>query len=313
LGYDQSPMANKGSMRNRGLEWQLNYSHQESEFKWNAGVNMSFIRNTVLSLGRKDNTIASQDWYGDNITMTKAGKPIGYFYGYVVDGIFQNQAEIDAANALGDNTVAYQPNAAPGDIRFKDLNGDGVITADDKRMIGSALPNFTFGVNFSANYKNFDATLFLQGVQGNEIYSITKYYLEAKDRLFNAGTAILDAWTHEGQKTDVPRLVLGDPNRNSRASTRFVEDGSYIRVKNVTIGYTIPTDKLKALTNDNLSKLRVYFSGTNLLTFTKYKDGYDPEIGSFNGNGPGGMFQSGIDYGQYPQPRQLTFGVQLGL
>lgn len=314
LGYDGAPQANAGSARNRGFEWQLGYSSQEGEFRWNASANMGIVRNEVLSLGGEGLSYQNENWYGDNLTYTIAGEPMAFFYGYQVEKIFQSQEEIDAANAIdGDPSTKYQDNAAPGDIKFRDLDGDGVITPDDKTKIGKYIPDFTYGINFSGNWKNFDFGVFFQGVQGNQIYSTTKYHLEGMTRLFNAGTAVLNSWTTPGQNTNVPRAVSGDPNLNSRASDRFVEDGSYLRLKNLSIGYAIPSEVLQSVTNNSISRLRVYFSATNLLTWTKYKSGYDPEIGAFNGRGAGGSFQNGIDYGQYPQPRTITVGVQLGL
>lgn len=314
MGYDNPPQSNLGSVRNKGFEWELGYSSQTGALKWNASVNMGIVRNEVVSLGQEGNSFARENWYGDNLTLTEAGEPISYFYGYRVEKIFQTQEEIDAANAIdGDATTKYQPNAAPGDIKFRDMNGDGVVDPEDKVKIGEYLPDFTYGFNFSANWRNFDATLFIQGVQGNQIYSTTKYHLEGMTRLFNAGTAVLDAWTTPGQETSVPRAITGDPNLNSRASDRFVEDGSYMRIKNLTLGYSLPAETIGSITNNTLSRLRLYLSTTNLLTWTKYKSGYDPEIGAFNGSGANASFQNGIDYGQYPQPRTITVGVQLGL
>jgi TonB-dependent starch-binding outer membrane protein SusC len=312
-GYDNPPFANVGSVRNKGFEWEVGYNSQASAFKWSASANMSVVQNEVISLGAEGSTIARENWYGDNLTMTEAGEPIAYFLGYQVLGIFQNQAEIDAANAVdGDAGTKYQANAAPGDLKFQDVNGDGLINPEDKVKIGKVLPDFTYGINMSANWKNFDAVLFIQGVQGNQIYSTTKYHLEGMTRLFNAGTAVLDRWTAEGQSTSVPRAVGGDPNLNSRASSRFVEDGSYLRIKNLTVGYSIPMETLTSFTNDTVTKLRLYLSTTNLLTWTKFESGYDPEIGAFSGGGSAGSFQNGIDYGQYPQPRTVTVGLQLG-
>lgn len=314
MGYDNPPTANIGSVRNKGLEWQLGYSSQEGELKWTASANMGIIRNEVVSLGAEGNTIARENWYGDNLTLTKAGEPISFFYGYEVERIFQTQEEINAADAVDGNAgTKYQANAAPGDIKFRDINGDGIINSSDKVKIGEYLPDFTYGINMTANWKNFDASLFLQGVQGNQIYTTTKYHLEGMTRLFNAGTAVLDAWTTPGQNTSVPRAITGDPNLNSRASDRFVEDGSYLRVKNLTLGYSLPAATLESFANSTISRLRLYFSATNLITWTKYKSGYDPEIGAFNGSGSAGSFQNGIDYGQYPQPRTITVGLQVGL
>jgi TonB-dependent starch-binding outer membrane protein SusC len=248
-------------------------------------------------LGDEGTTIAAGDWYGDNLTLTEVGQPIGYFNGYVMDGIFQ----------VGE-TSTLQPNAKPGDVRFRDVNGDGVLNASDKQNIGHFLPDFSYGVNFSANWKGFDATLFLQGVSGNQIYSVVKYELEGMTRLFNSGVAVLDRWTPENPNTNVPRAVSGDPSGNARASSRFVEDGSYFRIKNFTLGYNVPVSSLSSLTNNSLTRLRIYLTTQNLLTLTKYKSGYDPEIG----NRDVANLTQGIDYGQFPQARSVVVGVQVG-
>lgn len=296
-GYDGNPFANVGEVENKGFEFELGYEKVQGDFTFNASGNISVVRNEVISLGDEGTTIAQADWYGDNLTLTKVGEPIGYFNGYVVDGLFQE----------GEST-AMQPNARPGDIRFKDVNGDGVLNADDKVNIGHFLPDFSYGINLSANWKGFDASLFLQGVSGNQIYSIVKYDLEGMSRLFNAGTAVLDRWTPENTNTSVPRAISGDPNQNARASDRFVEDGSYFRIKNLTLGYNFAS--IGTLTNNALTRLRVYTTMQNLLTLTKYKSGYDPEIGNRNA-GTNGLTQ-GIDYGQFPQARSIVVGLQVG-
>lgn len=297
FGYDGLPFANVGEIENKGLEIELGYEKATGDFTYSISGNISFIKNTVLSLGDEGTTIARGDWYGDNLTLTKVGEPVGFFNGYVVDGLFQE----------GDD-MSMQPNARPGDIRFKDVNGDGVLDPSDKTNIGHYLPDFTYGVNFSANWKGFDASLFLQGVSGNEIYSIVKYDLEGMTRLFNAGTAVLNRWTPENTNTSVPRAVAGDPNQNARASDRFIEDGSYFRVKNLTIGYTIASPG--NFTKNTINRLRVYTTMQNLLTLTKYEGGFDPEIG--NRNAGTNDLTSGIDYGQFPQARSIVVGLQLG-
>ncbi|HEY3406049.1 MAG TPA: TonB-dependent receptor [Ohtaekwangia sp.] len=300
-GYDIAPFDNVGEVENKGVELELGYEKVQGDFTFNASGNISFVKNEVISLGDEGTTIAQGDWYGDNLTLTKVGEPIGYFNGYVVDGIFQE----------GEST-AMQPNARPGDIRFKDVTGDGLLNSEDKINVGHFLPDFTYGVNFSANWKGFDASLFLQGVSGNEIYSIVKYDLEGMSRLFNAGTAVLDRWTPENTDTNVPRAVSGDPNGNSRASDRFVEDGSYFRVKNLTLGYNFSS--VGSATKNAVTRLRVYTTMQNLLTITKYKSGYDPEIGNRNNgmNGTTPLLTQGVDYGQFPQARSIVVGVQLG-
>lgn len=304
-GYDGLPIANVGEVQNRGFELQLGYNKTQGSFLFTASGNLSVVRNKVLDLGDEGTTISSGEWYGDNLTNTKVGEPIGYFNGYVTDGIFQE----------GESST-LQPDAEPGDIRFKDVNGDGVLDADDKTKLGHFLPDFSYGINFTANWKGFDASLFMQGVSGNEIYSVVKYELEGMTRLFNSGTAVLNRWTPENPNTNVPRAVSGDPSGNARASNRFVEDGSYFRIKNLTIGYNFPTSALGSLTNNSLTRLRIYVTSQNLLTVTKYKSGYDPEIGNRNDeNMTAPLTQSlvqGIDYGQYPQARSIVVGLQLG-
>lgn len=297
FGYDGNPFDNVGEVQNKGIEIELGYDKAEGDFTYNISGNISFISNEVLSLGDEGTTIAQADWYGDNLTLTKVGEPIGYFNGYVVDGLFQQGESTD-----------MQPNARPGDIRFRDVNGDGALTPDDKVNVGHFLPDFSYGVNFSANWKGFDASLFLQGVSGNDIYSIVKYDMEGMTRLFNAGSGVLNRWTPENTNTDVPRAVSGDPNQNARASDRFVEDGSYFRVKNLTIGYNFASPA--SFTRNTVNRLRIYTTMQNLLTITKYDAGFDPEIGNRNA-GTNGL-TTGIDYGQYPQARSIVVGLQVG-
>jgi TonB-linked SusC/RagA family outer membrane protein len=310
IGYSAAPVANIGSMKNWGYEFQAGYNLAKGDFRGNVSANIGITRNRVLSLATPTASIyagQNADYGGFDITKTEVGQPIQSFYGWQVDGIFQSQADIVAANALdGNDKTLYQDKAAPGDIRFKDMNGDGKIDANDRTYLGSYLPKFNYGANFSGTYKNFDFTLYLQGVQGNKIYNGTKVVTQGMLRLFNAGTAVMNAWTPTNTNTDVPRAVSGDPNNNSRTSDRFIEDGSYMRVKNLSIGYTIPVKTLGGLTNGVVSKVRVYVSSQNLLTVTKYT-GYDPEIGSRNGT----LLRSGIDYANYPQARTFLAGLQL--
>jgi len=302
IGYTQSPIVNVGSMRNNGVELQLGYNKTKGAFRFNASGNISFIRNKVLSLGPTVSPLlngANADYGGFDITRTESGQPIQYFYGWKVAGIFQSADEVKAAPT--------QDNAKPGDLRFVDANGDGKIDASDRVNLGNFLPNFTYGLNLSANFRGFDASLFFQGVQGNKIYNGVKVIEQGMLRLFNAGTDVLRAWTPTNTNTDVPRAVDGDPNGNSRTSDRFIEDGSYLRLKNFTIGYTVPVAALQSFSRGTLSRARVYVASTNLLTFTKYT-GYDPEVGSRSN----GTLTNGIDYGQFPQARTLMVGLQLG-
>lgn len=311
LGYDNSGPVNLGRLKNSGFELAVNYSERVKPFRWNVSANLSAIQNEVVSLGIDGATFASGSWSeGGNVTRTEAGKPIGYFYGYVTDGIFQNQGEVDAANGLdGDARTPYQSaGTAPGDIRFKDLNNDGKVDARDQTDIGSYLPNFTYGINYGANYKGFDLTLFVQGSQGNKIYSAIGHELVGMKRLFNATTDVLNAWTPTNTNTSMPRAISGDPNSNTRISDRFVQDGSYVRLKTLTLGYAIPTTALNSAFRGAVSRVRLYVSAYNLLTFTKYTLGYDPEVGSRAATD----LATGIDYGNYPQNRTVQVGLQLG-
>ncbi|WP_373512499.1 SusC/RagA family TonB-linked outer membrane protein [Persicitalea sp.] len=311
IGYSNSPLANVGSMRNNGFELSAGYTHSGRDFNWNLTGMLDVTRNEVLSLATPTATINSgsnADFGGTDITRTEAGHPIQSFYGFLVDGIFQSDEEVKAANAKAGTGKFYQnEKTAAGDIRFKDLNGDGVINGSDRDYLGSYIPKFSYGLNFNGSYKGFDFTMFFQGVQGNKVYNGTKVIGQGMLRLFNASTDVLNAWTPQNTDTDVPRAVSGDPNNNSRTSDRFLEDGSYLRLKNLSIGYTVPADKISKLTGNVLSKARIYVSSQNLLTFTKYT-GYDPEVSSKYGN----LLTNGIDYGQYPQARTLMVGVNLG-
>lgn len=303
---------NIGTMQNTGVEFQLGYHKRDGAFKWDVTGLLSVIRNKVLTLNSPTATIQSGNdadfGGGDPFTQTIAGQPVQSFYGWVTDGIFQNAAQIAASPT--------QANAAPGDIKFKDISGpqgkpDGVIDSYDRTYIGSFLPKFTYSLNYTANYKNFDVAIFFQGVQGNKILNAEKIILEGMPRLFNAGTQVLNAWTPSNTNTTIPRAIAGDPNRNGRLSTRWIEDGSYLRLKNVIIGYSLPPSVLRSFANNSISRLKFYVSGQNLVTFTKYK-GFDPEVGNKNQNTSGGNLTNGVDFGQYPVARSFQFGIQAG-
>jgi TonB-linked SusC/RagA family outer membrane protein len=309
VGVPNATPTNIGGMTTKGFEFDLGVKGGKNDFTWSANFNLSTTSNEVTQLaenveqlfnGDKPNVLASSA-----ISRISVGESLWHFYGYETDGIFQNQAEIDAS--------ATQPNAAPGDIRFKDLNPDGVINADDRTVIGNPFPDITYGLSFDASYKNFDATLLFTGVSGNEIFNATRYYLDGAAQLSNAGTAVLDRWTPTNASTTQPRAILGDPNGNSRVSDRYVEDGSYFRFKNVSLGYSFPKSTLDNLMGGAISKLRVYGSAQNLFTITDYS-GYDPEIGPSLGiasTGGDGNSEIGVDRGQYPQSKSFVFGLQV--
>lgn len=304
--------ANVGSMRNVGAELQLGYHKREGEFKWDLTGLVSVIRNKVLKLNTANASIPSgsdADFGGGDIfTNTVTGQPVQSFYGWVTNGIFKTAADVAASPS--------QANAAPGDIKFKDISGpqgkpDGVIDSYDRTFIGSFLPKYTYSLNYTANYKNFDLALFFQGVGGNKVLNAEKIILEGMPRLFNAGTQVLNAWTPANPNSPIPRAIAGDPNRNGRLSTRWIEDGSYLRLKNVILGYSLPQTVLRSFAKNTISRLKFYISVQNLLTFTKYT-GFDPEVGNKNQNTSGGNLTNGVDFGQYPAARSIQFGIQAG-
>jgi TonB-linked SusC/RagA family outer membrane protein len=304
VGYlNTSVNQNVASMSNNGFEFQLGYNDRQGDFQWNALGNLSIIRNKVLSLAEGvPNIEAGSDvdlTEGYNVTNSAPGHPIQSYYGWVVEGIFQDSADLrkHATQTAG---------TGPGDLKFKDINGDGKIDNADRTFLGSFIPNFTYSLNLGANYKNFGLSVFLQGVQGNKIYNALRATTEGMVRFFNAGTKVLDAWTPTNTNTNVPRAESSDPNQNARPSTRFLEDGSYLRLKNVMLSYTIPDKSLQSLTKGVVKNFRIYVSAQNILTFTKYT-GYDPEVGN---RAPGSSsLTNGIDYAVYPQPKAYQIGI----
>jgi TonB-dependent starch-binding outer membrane protein SusC len=300
LGYNVPTIAsNVGSVKTDGFEMDLGYNDFEGEFTWSANLNLGTTRNEVLSIGNLDQV---QGGFFENEFLTRiaVGEPLFHFYGLETDGIYQNQAEVDEVLTANPDQTSVQP----GDIRFVDRNGDGAITAADRTVIGNPYPTVTMGLNLSAQYGNFDFSLFVQGAYGHDIYNTNLYDLEGMPRLFNSGVAVLNRWTGEGTSNTIPR-ALGSP-QNLNASDRFVEDGSYTRLKNLNIGYTFND----GIFGGSLTNFRIYVSGQNLITLTDYS-GLDPEIGVDNvlQQGVGAV---GIDRGLYPQPTSFTFGLQLG-
>lgn len=298
-GYvgNDAPTANIGSMLNRGVDLEFGYDKTYSpDFRFSASANVSFLRNEVTLLGNEAGFLTGQTWgpQGLQITRITEGLPIGYFYGYQTDGIFQNQDEV-WSHTGGENGDTLQAGAVAGDFRFVDVNGDGEITADDRTMIGNPTPDMTAGITIDMQYKNWDFTVFGQGAFGNEIYNATRRYDLPTANM--TGSA-LDRWTGEGSTNAYPRLTFSDDNMNfARSSDFYVEDGSFFRIKNVQIGYNLKGELADKLL---LRKMRIYYAGTNLLTFTNYS-GFDPEIGA----------GFGVDRGIYPQARVHSIGINV--
>ncbi|QCR23295.1 TonB-dependent receptor [Pontibacter sp. SGAir0037] len=293
------PVANIADMNNMGYEFEVGYRKVLGDVNFSLNANASYLKNEVIFLGDERTFLTGQTFgpSGEQFTRTQVGYAVGSFYGFKNNGIFQNQEEVNQYKNIDGQIL--QPNAKPGDFRRVDVNGDGVISDDDRTIIGNPTPDWTYGLTASANWKGFDITVFGQGVAGNDVFqAIRRYDLQGA----NWTTAALGRWTGEGTSNTFPRLNLNDAegNRNfSRSSDFYVEDGSYFRIKILQLGYSLPQGIISKV---GLSKLRVYATGNNLLTFTKYS-GFDPEIG-------GGSF--GVDRGIYPQARSYMLGINVG-
>lgn len=300
-GFTQSPRENAGSMKNSGFEFSADYNTEiTKDLHFNAGLHFATVKNNVLSLEQTGEKIYSGNIKPGQTELTEVGHPIASFYGYVADGIFQTPADVA-------NHAKQETGTAPGDIRFKDLNGDGVIDQNDQTFLGSPIPKLTYGFNFGASYKGFDLNLAFSGVYGNKILAAYKYYTDGFFiSNYNMEKEALGRWTGPGTSNTLPRLIASDPNNNSRVSSFYLQSGSYLRLQNLTFGYTLPQ---KFLERSKIKSLRFYFSAQNLLTFTKYT-GYDPEIGQ-QYSGAGGSLDLGIDNGNYPQSRTLSLGANL--
>lgn len=304
-GSVSNPVVNAGTLQNKGIEIGANYNDQVGQLKFNVFGTFSSIKNKVLALGTGTLQIfgGQPTHHGASTTVTEAGGPISGFYLIKDMGIFNSQDEVN--NYKGKSGALIQPNAAPGDIKFLDANGDGQISDLDKVYAGSPFPKFEYGFGLNASIANFDLNVFFQGTQGNKIYNGLRQDIESMSLEFNYSKATLNAWTPQ-KHTDIPRAVTNDPNFNDRTSTRFLEDGSYLRMKTLQIGYTL---KDAQVTKMMLSSLRVYISADNLFTSTKYT-GYNPDIGR-----SGSIFDRGVDYGHvaYPLAKTLSVGIQLTL
>ena len=286
------PIQNVATAVNKGWEMALNYRNLDHALHYSVGGNVAFVSSQVTGLGRGGEPVYSGyvQSANANSALTDVGYPIASFYGFVTDGIFQTQEEVANAAFQSEGTTA-------GDIRFKDLDNNGVIDAADRTVIGNPTPKFTYGLTTDFDWKGFEVNVFFQGTEGNDIYNNTVRY---DFSYVNRPSTALNRWTGPGTSNSEPRVSLDDPNQNARVSDRFIEDGSYIRLKTLQVGYNLPKPWLKKMRFD---KAKVYITGQNLLTFTNYS-GLDPEIGNI-----GGSLEIGIDRGFYPQSRTIIGGV----
>lgn len=292
---EAKPIGNVGKMENSGIELEAAYKFRVSDWNFRVSANASYLKNKLIEYGNESGWENLDSFQGTgDISRAENGKPFPFFYGYKTAGIFQNTDEVKAYK--NDKGELLQPTAVPGDVRFVDVDGNGIIDANDRTDIGKGMPDWTFGFNLGVSWKNFDLNMMWQGTAGNDIYDATRRTDIATS---NLPSWMLNRWTGEGTSNRIPRFVQGD-NVNWQSSDLYVYDGSYLRLKNIQLGYTLPA----ALTQKVfISSLRFYVAAENLFTFTKYH-GFDPEISS-------GGTSLGIDYGVYPQARVWTISASL--
>lgn len=300
-------MDNVGSVENKGLEISISGDPLTGVVRWNTGFNISFNRNKVLSLG-EDTRLEFKTTYGgysikNGFMQLRVGEPFGQMYGYGYEGTWKTSEAAQAA-------VFGQ---LPGDPKYTDFKQDGSINSLDIMKIGNAIPKFIFGWSNRVSFREFELLVLIQGSEGNDIFNEGRIRLESPFE----GTSIrlLDRWTPDNENTDVPAFIDAVTRQNASLTNnvslgsdggrlqRYVEDGSYIRLKNITLGYSLPSDLIKKI---GISKLRAYVSGTNLITFTKYT-GYDPEVSAYNSNDA----MIGVDLSNYPTARTITFGIDV--
>jgi TonB-dependent starch-binding outer membrane protein SusC len=297
-GYASAPWINNGSVLNTGVELEATYRKTKKEWGYSISGNIGYLHNEVLKLEAPlVRALVETGTYAKRVTV---GQPIGAYYMLEMDGIFQNATDILLS--------AYQPNVHPGDVKFKDNFPDGRIDEKDRVYLGSAIPKLTMGLNLATNYKNFDLSLFFQGTYGNKIYSQLNQDIEGFYRGFTVTQRFFDnRWTGEGTSNSQPRASWSAKANNANPSSRFLEDGSYLRLKNLQLGFTIPG---KTLTVTGLTKARLYVSATNLLTLTKYS-GLDPEMTISNNSQSEGDGAAGVDWGTYPSAMTVMFGIDI--
>ena len=300
-GVSTYPIVNEGELQTKGWEFQLTYRNRVRDFKYNIALNLSHY-NSVLK------KMADEGYINENgPARTYVGGQIGEFWVYETDGLFRSQQDVELWNQkngyedANGTWIPLQPAAAPGDVRFVDQNGDGILDSDDKINVGCGTPDLTMGLNINLIYGDFDLVANFFGAFGHKRYNYMKRQLQRMDKHFNYGKAALNAWTPSNSDSNIPRAVIGDPNNNNRLSTRYMEKGDYLRLNNLQLGYTLPKSAASAIGIDNL---RVYVGGLRLLTFTNY-DGYDPGM-------TGDLKSRGVDQALYPLSRTYVMGLQFG-
>jgi len=309
-GAGNQQLINAASAYNRGFEVSAGFANRAGDFSYTFSLNASYNFNRVTSLGTQGAVPIHDGSFFDvpNATITDVGSTIGAFYGFVYDHVAIDEKDIGKYDAIarqktGDPNAVYQNGLAPGDRIYKDVNGDGVVTDADQTVIGNPIPKWSYGGNVGMSWKKFDLMIGLQGLGGVDLINGLNYYMKGFALPFNGKADILKRWQNPGDVTDISRIGQHVPNNLQRVSSWYVENGSYLRVRNVTLGYTFPSDRLKLATHKTFSSVRIYVTAQNLFTFTKYT-GFDPEVG-------GGIFTRGVDVGGYPHSRSFQVGARV--
>ncbi len=296
---DSAPIGNVCDMVNKGVEFEIGWRDKAGNFNYHISANATYNKNELTYLGDDSAALYASSHKIGQLSRGVVGLPFPYFYGYKTDGIFQNMDEVNAH--VNDKGELLQPNAAPGDVRFVDIDNSGAIDDDDRTMIGKGMPDWTFGLNFGFEWKGLDFNILLQGQAGCEVFNVTRrtdlYYI-------NLPKTILNRWTGEGSTNKYPRFTFDSANQNYRVSDLWLEDGSFLRARNVQLGYTLPQEWTKKA---GISRLRIFVQAENLFTLTKYT-GCDPEV---TGGNSGYGTEVGVDRGVYPQSRTFSVGVNL--
>ncbi len=302
-GRTDVPDQNVGEIRNQGLEVEVGFQKATGDFRYNITANVSFIQNEVTRLNGE---FLAARFYGrpnQEISRTFEGEPIGTFFGWTADGLYQTQADIDNDPGIANDPRRTNGQILPGDTKFVDLNGDGIIDDQDRSILGDPFPDAEYGLNASFGWKGLDLTLFFLGQAGLTLYNADRMQGLDPTYPFNMYEEALGRWNGPGTSNSIPRMTNSRDNLNHRTSTLFIEDGDFFRLKNATLGYTIPSTITQTV---GISNLRFYITGQNVFTITDYS-GFDPEMGYTDGNE-----QRGVDYAQFPQSRTWIFGATLG-
>ena len=305
---------NVGDVEVEGMEFTLGYNDYEGDFKWSFWGNVSISESNVITLGSVTQQLRQASFnppFSEQLSRLAPGEPIFHFYGLEFEGVYSTEQEIidhlGADNLDPNSDAVFKPR--PGDVRYRDVDGDGDIDDKDRLVIGDPNPDFTFAANIKAEYKNFDLSMLITGVSGVDALNSNIWFLQGQENVTNHSTDVLRRWQNPGDITDIPRFRFEGNNENNFISTRYIQDASYARLRNFTIGYTFPTDMLNNTFKGVLSKARLYVQGQNLVTLTRY-EGLDPEIAPFYGSN--GLLQgTSIDRGEAPRPQTFILGLQL--